>query len=115
MDTNLKRTHKLATFIISIIILGAAYLVTALYPQMDLAMYKLRSRYEELYDEERQNFTEWTIKRDMVNYAVESSYYMYGLLLQETEGFAVAYSNIFYTFSDGNSLWPKVPMAERVW
>lgn len=92
MDTNLKKSHKLTTFTITLIILSAALLVTMLYPRTGVSMEKLRDRYTQSYGEYTDTLSEWCIERSMVNYAVEASYYMYGFILQECENRAVDFS-----------------------
>lgn len=92
MDTNLKRTHKFATFIIAVVVLGAALLVTCLYPRTGAVMENLRERYEAEYSAYTETQTEWCVERSMVNYAVEAAYYMYGFVLQECENRAVDFS-----------------------
>lgn len=92
MDTNLRKTHKLTTFTITLIILSAALLVTLLYPKTGASMEKLRDRYTQSYGEYTDTLSEWCIERNMVNYAVEAAYYMYGFILQECENRAVDFS-----------------------
>ena len=92
MDTNLKKSHKLTVFTIALCILIPALMVTCLYPRTGVAMEKLREKYEQSYGEYTDTLAEWCVERNMVNYAVEASYYMYGFVLQECENRAVNFS-----------------------
>lgn len=92
MDTNLKKSHKFTNFIIALCVLIPALLVTCLYPQTGAAMEKLREKYRQEYESITDNTTQYYIERDLVNYAIEASYYMYGLTLQECEDRAVNFS-----------------------
>ena len=80
----MKRKHKLGTFIITIIILSAAFFVTALYPRTGVAMDILRDKYKKISVEEVSS-PKFYIKSSMVNYAVEATYFIHGLMLQEYE------------------------------
>jgi len=92
LDTNLKRTHKLATIIITFTILFAALAVTCLYPVTGTAMDKLRARYRHEQEAIQEDYSIHNIESNFVNYAMEASYYMFGFLLQECEGSAVEFS-----------------------
>ena len=45
MDTKLKKTHKLTTLIISLIVLIPALILTALYPRMEEQYFEKREKY----------------------------------------------------------------------
>lgn len=92
MDTNLKKSHKLTNFTITLCILIPALMVTCLYPRTGVAMEKLRDRYEQSYGEYTDTLAQWCVERSMVNYAVEATYYMYGFVLQECENRAVNFT-----------------------
>lgn len=101
MDTKLKKSHKLATIIITICILLPAFLLTSLYPQMAKVMQKKAEKYDELNHQLREEYENedkeepiqvWTFKNQFVNYAMEASYYLYGQCVEEAHGTDVDYS-----------------------
>lgn len=92
LDTNLRKSHKLTVFIIALCILLSALAVVSLYPQTGTAMDSLREKSYQEYENYSENLSEWCVERDFVNYAVEASYYMYGMILQTCENRAVDFS-----------------------
>ena len=78
MDTKLKKTKKVALAIITLCILIPAFLLVACYPQVSDAMLKKRAYYQESKEE-----GEWFVDSRFINYAMETSYYVYGKLLAE--------------------------------
>ena len=87
MDTRLKKSHKLATIIITLCILVPAFLITALYPRIGVEAQRTKKEYQEMnaHDDE---FSWWLDER-FINYAMEASYYLYGLSVQEAHGAVV--------------------------
>ena len=81
MDTKLKKTHKLTTSIITLCILIPAFLLVALYPRVSAIMDHKKAEYKKEYAEEE---IIWSVESNFINYAMESSYYVYGKLLQES-------------------------------
>ena len=110
MDTKLKKSHKLKNWIIALIVLLPALILICLYPQMEKAMLDKKQQWlseweeqKETYEQEQEVQTEqveapaevvadenaattYYIQDDFVNYAVETSYYQYAMLLQEATG-----------------------------
>ena len=96
MDTKLKKTHKLATILITLSVLLPAFLLTALYPRIGEVVQKKVAEYEAKNETLREQYeasgdnsddwhtTGWTLRTNFVNYAVESSFYLYGNLLEQT-------------------------------
>lgn len=80
LDTKLKKTHKLTTSIITLCILIPAFLLVALYPRISAIMGHKKAEYKKEYAHE-ENI--WTVESNFINYAMESSFYVYGKLLQE--------------------------------
>ena len=122
MDTKLKKSSKLAKWIIFLAVLLPAVLLISMYPRMEQLMLQKEEVYysnasatpppEAAVDvTETEMVTDGTvvadvgIRQDVVNYAVEASYYLYGRMLQEEKGTAVAFDvldrhgwiNDFYT------------------
>ena len=122
MDTKLKKSSKLAKLIICLSILIPAILLVCLYPRMEKLMLEKQEGYKEdlasnatevvQQNHYYQNYAGISVRQDMVNYAVEAAYYLYGRLLQEARGKAVDFEvldthgwiNDYYTVS-GESLY----------
>ncbi len=105
MDTKLKKSSKLAKFIIFVTILVSAILLVCLYPRMEKLMLEKQEAYKENVAESTtdvagdyfyQNYSGISVRQDMVNYAVEAAYYLYGRLLQEEQNKAVDFSVLDY-------------------
>lgn len=101
MDTKLKKSHKLATVIITLCILLPAFLLTSLYPTIGDAMQKKAAKYDKLNHQLREEYEneekeepikEWTFKNQFVNYVMETSYYLYGRCIEEAYGTKVDYT-----------------------
>lgn len=87
MDTKLKKSHKLTTILITLSILVPAFLITSLYPRISSAMQqKQKEEYEEYLEDYGHDGVEWEVDEQILNYAMEASYYIYGGLLQEATG-----------------------------
>lgn len=84
MDTKLKKTHKLTVGIITLIVLGPAIILTALYPKMEKEYLQKYQDYQEEYENETKNMKQWQIVGNFANYATEASYFLYGDLLEES-------------------------------
>lgn len=80
LDTKLKKTHKFTTSIIALCILIPAFLLVAFYPRVSTIMNQKKEEYKKRYAEEE---IVWEVDSYFINYAMESSYYVYGKLLQE--------------------------------
>lgn len=83
MDTRLKKTHKLTTLLITLVVLIPAFLITALYPRMERAVNERREEYKRLESEITEEETGVHLTERFPNYAVEATYYMYGEYLQQ--------------------------------
>ena len=110
MDTKLKKSHKLKNWIIALIVLLPALILICLYPQMEKAMLDKKQQWLTEWEEQKESYeqeqkvqteqveapaevaadenaaTTYYIQDDFVNYAVETSYYQYAMLLQEATG-----------------------------
>ncbi len=92
LDTKLRKTHKLTTLIITLVILIPALLLVALYPQMERAVLKKKAEYEaneeaymvEMAAAEAEYLRE--IDGHFDNMVTEACYYIYGCLLRESLG-----------------------------
>ena len=130
MDTKLKKSSKLAKWIIFLAVLLPAVLLVSMYPRMEQLMLQKEEVYysnasatpppEAAVDiPETEMVTDGTvvadvgIRQDVVNYAVEASYYLYGRMLQEEKGTAVAFDvldrlgwiNDFYNMDKETYYW----------
>ena len=91
MDTKLKKSHKLTTIIITLCILIPAFLLVSLYPRVGRAMEERREEAEKRIKEQEQEETiesgwvesGWILENQFINYAMESSYYLFGQILEE--------------------------------
>ncbi len=93
MDTKLKKSHKLTWMIILLAVMIPALVITALYPKMEWAMLDQKEYYDQMFETDtavteptETAYTEedvWAIESSFVNYAVETSYYIYGKILQQ--------------------------------
>ncbi len=108
MDTKLKKSNKLAKFIIFLTIFFAAIVMVAFYPRMEKLVLEKREAYREemleysnagmLETEDGENAAgisgnpeAFSLQPNSINYAIESCYYLYGRILQEAKGSAVAF------------------------
>lgn len=103
MDTKLKKSHKLKNLIIALIVIIPALVLLCLYPQMEKAMLDKKAQWIQDWEKEKEIYTEETaavaaeaedtpedlsvakefyLFDDFVNYAIETSYYQYAMLLQ---------------------------------
>ena len=124
LDTKLKKSSKLAKFIIFLVIFSVSIMVVAFYPRMEKLVKEKQEAYREevleysnvsISDSEAENAYAWPtgnpdaflLQPNTINYAVEASYYLYGRMIQETKGSAVAFDvldaygwiNDFYTIN----------------
>lgn len=83
MDTKLKRTHKLTVFIIALVALVPALILTALYPKMEKEYLEKYSEYKSKQEQAGQNGAVVGLWGNFANYATEASYFLYGNLLEE--------------------------------
>ncbi|MBQ9141966.1 MAG: HAMP domain-containing histidine kinase [Lachnospiraceae bacterium] len=102
MDTKLKKSSKLAKLIIGLAVLLPAIILVSLYPRMEKLMLEKQSGYQENLttnstetepvDQYYENYSSISVRQDLVNYAMEAAYYLYGRLLQEERNKAVDFS-----------------------
>ena len=86
MDTKLKKTHRITVLIIALCILIPALVLVLLYPGMEKEMLKRKAQYEketESAEETLPDISLYSVSESLVNYAMEASYYLYGLIAQE--------------------------------
>ena len=89
MDTKLKKSHKLTTIIITLCILIPAFLLVSLYPRVGKAMAEERAQTEKLNQELEEKYgddsweTKFHLSENFVNYAMESSFYLYSKMVSE--------------------------------
>ncbi len=129
MDTKSKKSSKVAKFLIFLTVLIPTLILVGLYPRMERLMLEKQQEYREKLSEKGQEnvhqggpvtdfvdtgsslFEEDTylgVRADLVNYVVESSYYLYGRLLQEAKQEEVSFEilnqhgwiNDFYTVDE---------------
>lgn len=128
LDTKLKKSSKLAKFLIFLTVLIPSVLLVSLYPRMEKLMLQKQEEYRnDMTENVQENMSEdfsasataapvmdssemayKGIRTDLVNYAVESSYYLYGRALQDAKGEAVFFHildkhgwiNDFYTMDE---------------
>ena len=86
MDTKLKKTHKLTTTIITLVVLIPALILTALYPRMEEAANQKRKEYESSNDHYPVEEAFWTIQENFPSFIVEATYCMYANHLMDTGG-----------------------------
>ncbi len=86
MDTRLKKTHKLTTLIITLVVLIPALILTALYPRMEEAANQKRKEYESSNDHYPVEESFWTIQENFPSFIVEATYCMYANHLMDTGG-----------------------------
>lgn len=108
MDTKSRKSSKLAKFIILLTIILTAVVMVAFYPRMEKLVQEKQATYREkmpaysnagaLQTEVGENGMDisgnpeaFSILPNAINYAVESSYYLYGRILQEAKGSEVAF------------------------
>ncbi len=80
MDTKSKKSSKLAKVLIALIVLLPALVIGSLYPTIIKAM---NEEFEKRQAELQETFPEYELESNFINYAVEASYYIYGMMLQE--------------------------------
>ncbi len=122
MDTKLRKSSKLAKFIIFLTIISAAVVMVAFYPRMEKLVQEKQATFREemleysnagsMNTEDGQNDLglsgnpeAFSLQPNAINYAVESCYYLYGRILQEAKETPVAFDvldaygwiNDFYT------------------
>lgn len=137
MDIRSRKSSKLAKFIIALVVLVPAFLLVALYPRMEKLMLEKQENIEKVtvdvveddstdgyFEDIRESETEslnlsssewmpindYILNYNFVNYVAESSFYLYGKLLQEAEGREVNFEildtfgwiNDFYSVSKEN-------------
>lgn len=89
MDTKLKKSHKLTTIIITLCILIPAFLLVSLYPRVRKVMNEEKARIEKLNQELEEKYgddswdTSWHLSENFVNYAMESTFYLYSTMVSE--------------------------------
>ena len=89
MDTKLKKSHKLTTIIITLCILIPAFLLVSLYPRVRKVMNEEKARIEKLNQELEEKYgddswdTRWHLSENFVNYAMESTFYLYSTMVSE--------------------------------
>lgn len=76
MDTKLKKSHKLTTVIITLCILIPAFLLVSLYPRVRKVMD------EDKYGNDSWD-TRWHLEESFINYAMETSFYLYSKMVSE--------------------------------
>ena len=105
LDTNLKKSRKLKKLIIALVVILPALLLVCLYPRMEKAMLDKEQQWKQEWEEIYQNpetTTETSVAVDIeaaaeeetiyylqdefVNYAIETSYYQYAMMLQKETG-----------------------------
>jgi len=108
LDTKLKKSSKLAKFIIFLTIFSAAVVIVAFYPRMEKLVQEKQVTYREEmleYSNAGSMNTEadengmglsgnpeaFSLQTNAINYAVESCYYLYGRILQEAKEAPVAF------------------------
>lgn len=124
MDTKLKKSKKTAKFIIFLTIFLAAAVTVAFYPRMEKLVMEKQEAYrgemleysngdmtdsgdEDVYTWPAGNPEAFSLQPNTINYIVESCYYLYGRMLQDAKGSAVAFEvldaygwpNDFYTLN----------------
>ena len=89
MDTKLKKSHKLTTIIITLCILIPAFLLVSLYPRVRKVMDEEKARIEKLNQELEEKYgddswdTRWHLEESFINYAMETSFYLYSKMVSE--------------------------------
>ena len=82
LDTKLRKTRRFSWIAVFLSVFLPAVFIVSLYPKMsDIA----REKVEEFkaMQEDMQEPEHWWMQSNYINYAVESSYYIYGKMLQE--------------------------------
>ena len=101
MDTKLKKSHKLTTFIIALCVMIPAIFLVSLYPRMEKAMLEKREAYLKLEEEQKEHAPEWEVQEDFINYAMEACYYLHAEMKESYEAQAV-YDGIFQQYGWDN-------------
>ena len=90
MDTKLKKSSELAKVIIALCVILPALFLVSLYPRMEKAMLEKRESYLKMEEEIRsETEAEWVLEQNFVNYAMESSYYLYAEMSEKAETRAI--------------------------
>ena len=90
MDTKLKKSSELAKVIIALCVILPALFLVSLYPRMEKAMLEKRESYLKMEEEIRsETEAEWVVEQNFVNYAMESSYYLYAEMSEKAETRAI--------------------------
>ncbi len=93
MDTKSRKSKKIAKVIILLCVLLPAVLLVSLYPTMEKAMLKQREYYETLHPErELIKDVNGVLSDHFINYVVESSYWLYVDVLNETQADKIPYT-----------------------
>ncbi|MBR2401518.1 MAG: HAMP domain-containing histidine kinase [Lachnospiraceae bacterium] len=85
----MKKSHKLTTIIITLCILIPAFLLVSLYPRVRKVMNEEKARIEKLNQELEEKYgddswdTSWHLTENFVNYAMESTFYLYSTMVSE--------------------------------
>ena len=86
MDTKLKKTRRLSVLVIALCALIPALILLCCYPMMGRALEQKIAKENKVQEPE-----EFWLQDNFVNYAMESSYYLYGKMLQEYTGKEVVF------------------------
>ncbi len=82
LDTKLRKTRRFSWVAVFLSVFLPAVFIVSLYPEMsDIAKEKVEEF--EAMQEDVPEPEQWWIQSNYINYAVESSYYLYGKMLQE--------------------------------
>lgn len=83
MDTRLKKTKNWKVLIIALVVMIPALILVCFYPRMEKSMLEMRQTEQEVKEPAPVIAHSKELSSNFVNYAVEASYYMYGLTIQE--------------------------------
>ena len=83
MDTRLKKTKNWKVLIIALVVMIPALILVCFYPRMEKSMLEMRQTEQETKEPAPVIAHSKELSSNFVNYAVEASYYMYGLTIQE--------------------------------
>ena len=113
MDTKLKKMRRLKVLLIIVTIFVPAIVLVSLYPRMgqvyEQKLQEIKAQESAAADEEIvSEDAEYELSSDFVNYAMETGYYLYGTILQDTYKKAVNFTaldyygwiNDYYTLTD---------------
>ncbi len=121
MDTKLRKTRKFSWVAVFLSVFLPAVCLVSLYPMMsDLAEKKIQE-----FKEKQENVIndEYLLESQYFNYAVESSYCLYGRILEEITGQRVFFGvleeygwiNDYYEFISSNHYYVEYGSGENVW